>query len=644
MRCSRGMVCNCGAVILDTGAIVRLPGHGRPGSLPEGMTPVRASKLTVVLASVLAGAGFAAPAASAVAFTTSTITAPADGTQLFYDVDSRSGSVTVSGTVSGAVTGSLGNLLCYDARDSEEIQLVGAVDVSSGHFSLNVSLGAGPAGNTLPGKACRLRLVPADVSTPSGIGTAPYSGPAIAVAERASHSSTGNQTGYYILAGSLSAAYALQSLGECPVTASYATDPGTLTSFKLFTGNACLPYRSGIAPGLNSRSALEVDGLNAYPPGAIGGGSGRPDLTATPGFAPLTYTSIFNPSHDAVTISETDLPVICAPPGVFPPTAAGCPFLIPAGVQVQQTTALQDGGQVARVDQTITNTDARFHTVDELFSQSILAPAAGQVPGFEFPTQMMVAAHAQPDEFTGFPGGPGSIIAVGDAGGPPSPTNPVGAITYSSPPTAAAFTSAGGSQTASFVMHYVDTLPPGASATHGWSFIQANSAAALSALEPLERDRFLTPTVAISRPRRGTRTRQPRILVSGIATDPVGLRSLTLNGRAIPPSGGTGFATTVILQLGRNTLQATATNLAGRSTTASVTVTFVLPPCRVPQLQGLTLRAARSALVRHHCRVGRIRRARSLLVSRGRVVSSRPPAGTKRKWRWRVGLVVSRGA
>ena len=66
--------------------------------------------------------------------------------------------------------------------------------------------------------------------------------------------------------------------------------------------------------------------------------------------------------------------------------------------------------------------------------------------------------------------------------------------------------------------------------------------------------------------------------------------------------------------------------------------------CVVPRLSGKTLAAARTALARANCTTGRITRVRSRTVTSGRVVRSRPGAGTRLSYRSTVGLAVSLGA
>jgi hypothetical protein len=600
--------------------------------------------LTVLVGVLLAVAGAPAIATAATpAFTASAITSPGNGAYEFWDQDSGSGDVTVTGTVTNPAAGAKGDIVCY-SPEVKPAKLAGPISVSSGSFSVDVDLA-----NAF-GEACRALMVPDTAGTFPGEGSdlSTYSGPALSVADQLSHSSNGNLYGYFIESGTLEWSWGFQSAGECPVSASYQTDPSTLFFTQLFAGNACLPYDTGIAPDLNSRSALEIDGLNAYVPGDLGGSPG-PNLTGVAGFEPLQYSTIFNALHTQVGIAESDIPTLCTAPGTFPPTTANCPSLTPTGIEINQTSSLADGGQVARVQQTFSNLAKRSHTLDVLITQSVVAPESGEQPGFEFPGQTSVAAHAEPDSFNEFPAGPGSIIVVGDSQAAPAEGNPVGAITYSQPPQSANFVTAAGAidpsnelPISTFTMHYVVTLAPGQSTTYGWSFSQADSASALSLLEPSERDRFLHPTISFVSPARRSVSARARITVTGLAGDPVGLGSVTLDGRPLSLHAGGRWSATVRLHLGVNQLVAVATNDGGVTATASRVVTF-RNQCVVPALRGELLLRARQALRRARCAVGTIVAVRSTTVRKGRVARSAPGAGATRSAGSRVGLYVSRG-
>jgi PASTA domain-containing protein len=65
--------------------------------------------------------------------------------------------------------------------------------------------------------------------------------------------------------------------------------------------------------------------------------------------------------------------------------------------------------------------------------------------------------------------------------------------------------------------------------------------------------------------------------------------------------------------------------------------------CRVPRVTGKPLRAARGALAKANCRVGKLTRAYSGRVKKGRVISQRPRPGTRLPSRGKVRLVLSRG-
>lgn len=599
------------------------------------------SRFTAAL-TVLSGVLFAVASGPAVAsaatpaFTASAITSPGNGAYEFWDQDSGSGDVTVTGTVTNPTASAKGDIVCY-SPEVKPAKLAGPISVSSGSFSVDVDLA-----NAF-GEACRVLMVPDSGGSFPGEGSdlSTYSGPALSIADQLSHSSNGNLYGYYIESGTLQWSFGLQSAGECPVSASYETDPSTLFYTQLFAGDACLPWETGIAPDLNSRSALEIDGLNAYVPGDLGGSPG-PNLTAVAGFEPLRYATIFNALHTTVAIGESDIPTICAAPGTFPPSTTSCPSLQPTGIEINQVSSIADGGQVAQVEQTFHNLAKRSHTLDILFAQTVDAPESGEQPGFEFPGQTTVAAHAEPDSFNEFPAGPGSIIVVGDAQAAPAEGNPIGAITYSQPPQSANFVSAAGSATAQFTMHYVVTLPPGGSATYGWAFSQAITAAGLSELEPAERDRFLQPAISFVSPARRSVSTRARITVTGVAGDPVGLSSVTLDGRAVSLRAGGRWSASVHLHFGVNRLVAVATNDGGVTATASRVVTF-RNECVVPALHGDLLLRARETLRRARCAVGTIVAVRSGMVRKGRVVRSAPGAGATRSAGSRVRLYVSRG-
>ncbi|HEU0317474.1 MAG TPA: PASTA domain-containing protein, partial [Solirubrobacteraceae bacterium] len=68
-------------------------------------------------------------------------------------------------------------------------------------------------------------------------------------------------------------------------------------------------------------------------------------------------------------------------------------------------------------------------------------------------------------------------------------------------------------------------------------------------------------------------------------------------------------------------------DVAGNQTSSRAGVTIAPAPCVVPKVVGLTLARARAAIKKRHCRSGRVARAFSKKVRRGRVLAQHPRAG-----------------
>ena len=68
-----------------------------------------------------------------------------------------------------------------------------------------------------------------------------------------------------------------------------------------------------------------------------------------------------------------------------------------------------------------------------------------------------------------------------------------------------------------------------------------------------------------------------------------------------------------------------------------------VPNCRVPNVIGKTLRAAKARIARGNCRLGRVGHRTSARAARGHIVSQRPPAGTNLPNGGKINLVVSLG-
>jgi hypothetical protein len=95
---------------------------------------------------------------------------------------------------------------------------------------------------------------------------------------------------------------------------------------------------------------------------------------------------------------------------------------------------------------------------------------------------------------------------------------------------------------------------------------------------------------------------------------------------------------------GSHAFQVKPTDTAGNEGAAvSFSWSIATPKCVVPKVKGKRLAAAKAAIVKARCRTGKIRRAYSKRVRKGRVISQRPAPGARMAVGSSVRLVVSRG-
>jgi hypothetical protein len=94
----------------------------------------------------------------------------------------------------------------------------------------------------------------------------------------------------------------------------------------------------------------------------------------------------------------------------------------------------------------------------------------------------------------------------------------------------------------------------------------------------------------------------------------------------------------------------TATNVDGSRPAASAATAAILPRqvsgqvrCVVPNVRGKSLKQAKSRIRRAHCKTGRVSRAYSASVPRGRVIRQAPKPGARMRQGARVNLVLSKG-
>ncbi|MGH3009130.1 MAG: PASTA domain-containing protein [Gaiellaceae bacterium] len=125
-------------------------------------------------------------------------------------------------------------------------------------------------------------------------------------------------------------------------------------------------------------------------------------------------------------------------------------------------------------------------------------------------------------------------------------------------------------------------------------------------------------------------------------------RTSGMSNRSIAPgaSSSTKFTLPSGIQDGASQLRVVANGIA--SAPASVTVSGGTPlpkpvACIVPKLKGKSLSAARSALTKAHCRLGKVTKKFSSSAKKGRVISQKPSPGKHLAKGAKVAVAVSKG-
>jgi hypothetical protein len=163
-------------------------------------------------------------------------------------------------------------------------------------------------------------------------------------------------------------------------------------------------------------------------------------------------------------------------------------------------------------------------------------------------------------------------------------------------------------------------------------------------------DRFEPVSVVIAPLVGGTTTSSPTATLSGVTSAGSSITSLVVGGQAVPVAPNGSWTAQVPLNPGTNTITALATDGAGVTAQAQVAIVYNPPPppaapvmCKVPRLKGKKLPAAERALRQAHCRVGKIKHAKSRTMRKGRVASTSPRAGHTFAPGHKVELFVSQG-
>jgi Glucodextranase, domain B len=546
---------------------------------------VSSSRLRCALSmSALAVLAFALAPASAEAIeaiTATQITSPANASTIFFDENEKAPNArlfTVEGTVTGATTGEV-DVRCYKALAGSFL-LGEAVPVSSGGFSLALT-GAMVDQIYAP---CVLRAVPSGDETdypPEAASS--YEGPQIALPffEFFEPLAEEDHYDYELNASDLSGDFEIESVGDCAITYSALFAPETLAGEAngLFDCAGVL-YAGDEATG--TRSELRVDGANAYGPASAHALESY-IIKAPVAHAPqIAVSDSFERANDEMAVSEVDPIVSCAPePQVWPPTPTSCKEFVSTGVELQRSWRTSEHEHVARMTDTWRSTDNQGHTINALYDQETIdGPSGG---AYAFPGRSAFAPTSE-GEAISLPQGPGAILYKEDASTPEEGdgVHPQGAIIYEAQPDEPVQIYRGSEESLynGFEMPYERTIPAGGTSTLGMTFVQGYSQAevvvfAIEALigylpEPVP------PTLTINSPPDGAVVSSPSLVVSGSATAPEPLTSLTVAGKVVKVGANGEWSTTVTLSPGLNVIGVIAKDEAG-STSKTIHVTYSPP-------------------------------------------------------------------
>jgi hypothetical protein len=188
--------------------------------------------------------------------------------------------------------------------------------------------------------------------------------------------SDGAVVDYRVRAPQLAGRGVYSSVGSCGVQGSATTSATFETSADIFTCAARL------ANTIGARSALQVDGQNAFPSsGAATLFTGATPSANLPGLTPIALTVSTDPATGNTTIRESEVIVRCAPGGaVWPVTPATCTSFVASGLRLDRTITQGRDGRLASVIDSWSSTDGMPHKLDAVYENGSIGGAA-----FEFP-------------------------------------------------------------------------------------------------------------------------------------------------------------------------------------------------------------------------------------------------------------------
>jgi hypothetical protein len=343
--------------------------------------------------------------------------------------------------------------------------------------------------------------------------------------------------------------FGVYDVGECGFNLSQLAVGYFTYGTPLFTCGAGLAN----ADPSQTLSEVQVDGVNAYSAGALSSVAATRQLA---GYPILDMTRTLTGAGLSV-LDEHDAFATCAPGGATPPTDTSCATLATAGVRLVRTTTQRSGGLRITVTDRWESTGAA-HTIDLLYEDAVAATS----PTFRTSWQTAAPTTHQGGDSTRGPAGPGTLLIDPAPADPADILNPQGAITWTQPPSQITWTSAN-----RITESYHRVIPAGGSVTITRTFDIAASREGLLSAARASLDVLTPPTLSASV---RARTRSTYVVVTGRASDLVGVARVTVAGHLVALDAHGSFRILIAVRRGPHTITVVARDAAGNATTRTL--------------------------------------------------------------------------
>jgi hypothetical protein len=586
------------------------------------------ARIRLVAATALAGAlvlgGLVVSPSARAAITGSQITTPSNPSFFIADEDASSQALAISGTTTGGNPASdRVDVRCY--FEGTSVKVKGDVPLNSnGSFSVPTA-----DLNKLIELTCQLKAVPAG-TTPADL--TPFAGPVIGVGDRETSKVSGGANNgkaydYNLDAQQQTAAFDYVSLGSCGLHDGFLYDPTYANTTVTFACNAGLERAD--TPSTPTRSELQIDGVNAYAPAQAFFIN-----SSAAGFPSLTDTYTVDKATGNVVVQETD-PLVKCTGATYPPSQTSCATFVSTGVTDNRTITQDHDGHISWITDVFKSTDGKAHSLDLLWDNNQRfwgASGDSSKLEYEFPGESSFSTHAT-GATVSLPPSPGVIFTRMHGAADGDTATGQGAIVYERPATAAKFTAVT-TVDSEFTLHQAGNVPAAGSTRFRFAYVHDYQADLVATRAKAASTVFLNQLTA-KKSGKGRVTSSPggincgKTCTHGYAYG----TSVTLKAKA---AKGSKFSRWSGACKGSHRCKVTTND------SVMVKAKFVLRPCVVPNVVGKTLSAAKAAIKKAFCSVGRVRMVASA-KARGKVVAQKPPRGKRLRQHARINLVVSKG-